>query len=91
MKRSKGTLSTRTKRLRSKEPLTVAKMVNSFDVGSKVVITNKSYQKGLPALRYNGKHGLIIEKRGSSYVVQINDGGKKKTLISHPVHLTLAR
>ena len=45
MKRSKGTLSSRTKRMRADEPLTVARMVKSFEVGAKVVINVTSYIK----------------------------------------------
>lgn len=91
MKRSKGTLSTRTKRMRATEPLTVSRMVKSFELGAKVVINVTSYQKGVPGLRYNGRHGHVIERRGSSYVVQIVDGGQTKQVIAHPVHLTLTK
>ena len=45
MKRSKGTLSSRTKRMRADEPLTVARMVKSFEVGAKVVINVTSLSK----------------------------------------------
>jgi len=34
-----------------------------------------------------GRSGVINGKRGSSYVVKINDLNKEKTYIIHPVHL----
>ena len=90
VRRSKGALSTRTKKLRLKEPVTVSKLVKSFSVGNKVIIDPKAYQRGIPALRYINRQGIIIEKRGECYVIEIRDGNKKKKLVSHPVHLQLS-
>ena len=90
MKRSRGFLSTKTKKLRAVETLTVSKYMKTFDVGNKVTIAPVHYPKGLPALRYINRRGTIIEKRGSSYVVQILDGGKKKQIILNPVHIRLS-
>jgi large subunit ribosomal protein L21e len=83
-------MSSRTKRLRRRGALTVAQKIKSFKVGATVVIAPKPLFEGLPALRYINRRGTIIEKRGSSYVVEIKDGGKKKHLISHPVHIKSA-
>ena len=87
VKRSKGLMSTRTKKLRNKEPITVSKLVKTFKIGSKVLIAPKSYLRGVPALRYINREGTIVEKRGECYMVEIRDGNKKKQLVSHPVHL----
>lgn len=37
--------------------------------------------------RFHGISGLIKAKRGKCYEVEINDKGKRKTLIVHPIHL----
>ena len=89
MKRSKGSMSTRTKRLKAKKILTVADRMRSFEVGSKVTINPVHLFTGLPALRYINRYGTVVEKRGSSYVVEIQDGGKKKHIIADPIHLKL--
>ena len=37
--------------------------------------------------RFHGKAGKVTRKLGSCYEVTINDLGKEKRLIVHPVHL----
>lgn len=90
VKRSHGMLSRRTKKLAGKSRATVSEFVKTFEIGSKVIISPKAYHIGLPALRYINRYGIVVAKRGSSYVVEIKDGRMKKQLISHPIHLKLA-
>ena len=87
VKNSKGTLSGHTRRLKGKMDITVSSQVRTFDVGTKVVIVQKSTSKGQPHMRYNGKHGTITKKQGMCYVVEIKDGGLTKKLISNSIHL----
>jgi len=44
-------------------------------------------QKGLYHMRYHGKQGMVKNKRGYCYEVQIKDGSVQKTFIVHPIHL----
>ena len=37
--------------------------------------------------KLQGRSGTVCGKRGSSYLVKINDINKEKTYIIHPVHL----
>lgn len=90
VQRSKGTLSARTRKLKGKARVTVAEQVKTFNVGDKVVIKPKARSRGMPALRYAGRHGKVVKRRGMSYLVEIRDGGKKKELIAGPIHLQLA-
>lgn len=90
VKRSKGTLSGMTRKLRGKAEFTVAEEVRTFDVGDKVVLTPKSRTQGMPHPRYAGRHGIVTEKRGKAYVVRITDGNKMKELIAGSIHLKLA-
>ncbi|MFH1394507.1 MAG: 50S ribosomal protein L21e [Candidatus Micrarchaeota archaeon] len=90
VKRSKGTLSARTRDMKGKASATVAEQVKTFNVGDKVVIKPKARPEGMPNGRYAGRHGIIIEKRGKAYVVKVKDGGKMKELIAGPIHLQLA-
>ena len=71
--------------------VSVARVVRTFNVGDKVVITPKANWVGLPHMRYSGKQGVVVEKRGKSYVVEVRDYAQKKMIIAGPVHLTLAK
>ena len=88
VKRSRGTLSGRTRNLRHRRKLTVSDMVRTYTVGAKVLVSVKPIREGMPAPRYNGKHGKIVEKQGAAYVVEIKDGRALKRLVVSPVHLT---
>ena len=62
--------------------------MQTFDAGQKVHLgIESSYHKGNYPLKYMGKTGTIISSRGKCYEVSINDKGKEKVLIIHPVHL----
>lgn len=88
VKRSKGTLSKKTKKTKSKKKTTVSERVQKFKVGDRVVFEPREMTEGRPHLRYRNRHGVIKEARGrNSYVVEIKDGGKTKYLISNSIHL----
>ncbi len=86
-RKSRGTLSKRTKLLKAKRKITVNDHMKQFNIGDKVRIKIAPYFRGLPHPRYNDKVGIVKEKRGSSYVIEIKDGNKKKELITNPVHI----
>jgi len=87
---SRGAMSKRTRKLKGKSVTTVAQLVRTFSVGDKVIIAPKAKFEGLPHLRYSSRHGIIRERRGKSYVVEVGDFNKKKSVIVGPVHLRLA-
>ena len=87
VKRSRGDLSSYTRRLKSKGKLGLTKLLKSFEVGDKVIVNQKPGHPGMPHPRYRGRHGVIVGKQGSAYRVQIKDGKSEKVLISKPVHL----
>lgn len=86
-KNSKGLMVRRTKRFRKSKKLTVPDKVKTFEEGERVLITLQPYFKGFPAPRYDGRHGIVVERRGRAYVVEIKDLGARKELIVAPVHL----
>lgn len=90
VKNSRGTMSGNTRKLRGKLNLTVSEQVKTFEVGAKVVIRQRPVSSGQPHMRYRGRHGTIVEKRGGCYMVEIQDGGSKKRLVASPIHLKLA-
>ena len=72
--------------IRDRTPIN--KLLQDFVNGSKVILLpDPSSQKGLPDRRFFGKIGTVINKRGRSYIINIKDGDKKKTVISRPEHL----
>ena len=68
--------------------ISVSRFMQQFKTGQKVhLIVEPSYHKGVYHPRFLGKTGTIKAARGKCYEVLINDKGKEKTLIVHPVHL----
>ncbi|MBA7624536.1 hypothetical protein ES703_31945 [subsurface metagenome] len=51
------------------------------------IILDPSVVKGQPHPRYHGRVGVVKERRGRAYVVEIRDGGSIKKVISRPEHL----
>ena len=76
------------KPLREKGKLSLTRYLQSFEKGEKVLLkAEPSIQKGMYHGRFHGKVGVVIKKKGACYEVEINDLGKKKILILHPIHL----
>ncbi|VVC04536.1 50S ribosomal protein L21e [Candidatus Bilamarchaeum dharawalense] len=89
VKASKGAFNRRTRKLKGKSRISVAKLVQTFKVGDRVIISPMAKYKGLPHLRYTGKHGTVIEKRGRGYVVEVGDFKTTKAIVVGAVHLKL--
>ena len=87
VQRSRGFLSGKTRHLTNKRKLTVSDMVRTYDVGSRVLIIVKPRRDGMPAPRYHGRHGKIVEMQGAAYIVEVKDGRAKKRLVISPIHL----
>jgi ribosomal protein L21E len=90
VKRSKGAFNGRTRKLKGKGQVTVAQIVRTFNVGDNVVVSPRARWEGLPHLRYSGRQGRIIEKRGTCYIVEVKDYSTKKRIVVGPVHLKMA-
>ncbi len=66
----------------------LSSLLQAYNPGDRVVLLiNSSTHKGMPHRRFHGKVGVITEKRGRSYCVAVQEGGKRKTVISRPEHL----
>jgi large subunit ribosomal protein L21e len=62
--------------------------LREYSPGQSVLIsTEPSVQKGSPSRRYHGKVGVVLERRGRGYVVQVMLGNKAKKLSLLPDHL----
>lgn len=90
VKKSRGFRSGTRKKLRQKPSRrpAITNYLRIFKMGEKVMLMPEpASQKGMPFPRYKGKVGRVVEIRGKSYLVEIVDGKKKKTIISRPEHL----
>ena len=80
------------KPLGSKGKISVSRFMQSFEEGQKVhLVVEPAYHKGMYHSRFIGKTGEIKGAKGRCYEVIIDDHGKEKTLIVHPVHLKLSK
>ena len=75
------------KQLRTRGKLKLSNYFQEFKQGDRVaVVMELSVNPKFPK-QIQGRSGEITSKRGSSYVVKINDLNKEKQYIIHPVHL----
>ena len=66
----------------------VVRAIQEFEPGAKVhVLIDPSIHKGMPHRRFQGKIGVIVNKRGGSYVVNVTQGDALKDIIVRPEHL----
>jgi len=96
MRRSKGYRS-RTRSLLRKHPrelgkIGLSRILRAYQIGDKVtILLEASVHKGMPHRRYHGRSGTIQEKRGKSYVVNVEMGKQTKQIIARPEHINPAR
>ncbi|MDQ1281078.1 MAG: large subunit ribosomal protein L21e [Thermoproteota archaeon] len=77
------------KNVRDRGMTPLGRLLREYKNGERVVITlNSSVHKGMPHPRYQGKVGIVDEKRGHAYVVKIKEGEKNRSIIARPEHIT---
>ncbi|MWG35674.1 50S ribosomal protein L21e [Halomarina oriensis] len=63
--------------------------IQQYEEGEKVHLKiDPSTPEGRFHPRFNGHTGTVVGQQGRAFKVQINDGGKDKTLIARAAHLT---
>ncbi|MEK6886437.1 MAG: 50S ribosomal protein L21e [Nanoarchaeota archaeon] len=73
-------------RMRGKFSLT--SYFKKYNGGDKVLLKSEpSIHNGMYFKRFDARAGIIAGKQGRCYKVKINDLGKEKLLIVHPIHL----
>lgn len=90
--RSKGyrrrTRSLLRKKAREKGKVGLSKILREYKPGDRVVVKlNPSVHKGMPHRRFHGKIGIIEDKSGQAYVVNVTQGKAVKEIIVRPEHL----
>ncbi len=67
----------------------LGKILQEYEPDEKVVVKiDPSVHKGMPHRRYHGRIGVIVDKRGRSYVVNVSQGKAVKEIIVRPEHIT---
>jgi len=66
----------------------LSKILREYKPGDKAVVKiDPSVHKGMPHRRYQGKIGVIVNRRGRSYVMEVTQGDAIKEIIVRPEHL----
>jgi large subunit ribosomal protein L21e len=66
----------------------LTKYFQTFKVGDQVLLhVEPGVHKGVYFRRFNARPGIVARKQGRCYVVTVQDGGKSKEVIVHPIHL----
>ncbi len=86
--RSRGTF---TKDVRERGMPPVSRYLREFALGSRVTVKlEPSSPRGQPHPRYQGRTCTVIGRVGRAYRLEFLDGGKRKELVSLPIHLAPA-
>ena len=78
------------RRPRDRGKIALGSLLVDYQPGQKVrILVNPAVQKGMPHRRYHGRIGMIAEKRGRSYVVDITavEGKVLRHIIARPEHI----
>jgi large subunit ribosomal protein L21e len=76
------------KKPRERGKIGLSKVLHEYKPGEKVVINlDPSVHKGMPHRRYHGRPGVITDKRGRAYVIEVTQGDATKEIIARPEHL----
>lgn len=90
VKKTKGPRQATRKAFRKaiREKPMVNQFLKEFSVGEHVAIdVEPSSHRALQHRHALGKTGTVVGRRGDAYVIEIFDGGKRKTLFVTPEHL----
>lgn len=92
VRRSKGYRS-KTRALFRKSPrergkVGLSRLLRTYNPGDRVTISiDSSVHKGMPHRRYHGRIGIVKERRGRSYIIEVSEGKQTRTLIARPEHI----
>jgi len=76
------------RRVRERGKTGLSKILREYALGDRVLVRiNPSIHKGMPHRRFHGKIGVVGERRGRAYVVNVSQGNAVKEIIVRPEHL----
>ncbi|HTY44357.1 MAG TPA: 50S ribosomal protein L21e [Patescibacteria group bacterium] len=75
------------KRIESRGRVGLSKLFKEFNLGDAVAVVKEPSVDSRFPLRIQGSTGIVSEKRGRSYMVEIYTQDKKKKFLIEPAHL----
>ncbi|UCE96867.1 MAG: 50S ribosomal protein L21e [Candidatus Bathyarchaeota archaeon] len=76
------------KKAREKGKTGLSKLLREYALGDRVVIKlDPGTHKGMPHRRFHGKIGIVENRRGQAYVINVAQGKAVKEIIVRPEHL----
>ena len=75
------------KSIRTRGKIPLSKYFQEFEKGDFVSVTKERAIKSSFPDRFQGRTGIVEEKRGQAYLVNIKDKDKKKKFLIEPIHL----
>ena len=80
------------KRTRDRGLSPITRAFVKFEVGDRADVNiDPSIHKGQPHVRFQGRTGKVAGTQGDAYLIDLNDGDKKKQIIVRPEHLRKSR
>ena len=89
-KKSRGFRSGTRKKLSKKRSIrpAITKFLQKFKIGDNVMILQEpTSQRGMPFPRFKSRVAKVVATRGKSYILELREGKKRKSIISRPEHL----
>ena len=75
------------KQVRQRGKLGLSKLYSNMNIGDKVaLVRDLSFKTSFPE-RMHGRTGIIVEKRGEGFVVDVKDGTKIKKITAKKINL----
>jgi len=78
---------TKTKSIRTRGKIQLSRYFQELKEGDSVAVVREYSSEANFPKRLQGRTGVVDGKRGSTYIVKINDQTKKKTFLIQPIHL----
>jgi len=75
------------KKIRKKGKIQLKRYFKNFEEGERVAVVSERTVKSAFPRRIIGKTGVVSGSRGKFKEIKIQEGGKIKTFIIHPIHL----
>jgi len=75
------------KQLKTHGKINLSNYFQEFKEGDKVTVIREHALRPKFPKQIQGRTGIVQSKRGTYYIIKMNDLNKEKTYIIHPVHL----
>lgn len=75
------------KRIGEKGKISFTRYFQTFKAGDNVALIRDVSFKRSFSDRMHGRTGIIMEKRGAGYVIEVTEGGMNKQFMVKPIHL----